>query len=266
MGPFGNEDLLLFDASAGTFSLFFDGSANGFDGEGPDGINALFVTDVAAGSFVFSPDTSGELFSGVDFIGIDNEDLILFDGTTGNYSLFFDGTEHGNLSDEDILALFVTDLGTPGVEGTGSFIFSISGALLPDVGVVPDEDLVLFDGATDTYSLFLDGSDVLDVFTLDAVHLLSDPAAPDLSTDGNDTILDFGVGDDVVDLDALFDALGVGDGGDREALVTLTDTGPDSVLTVTGQTDFSITFAGLAGVPLTVGTDDTFDINVGTFV
>ena len=251
---FGNEDLLLFDGGTGTFSPFFDGSANGFDGEGPDGINALFVTDVAAGSFVFSPDTDGDL-PGVGTI--ESEDLILFDGA-GNYSLFFDGSEHGISSSEDILSLFVTDLGTPGVEGTGSFIFSISGALLPDVGVVPDEDLILFDGATDTYSKFLDGGDDLDINTLDAVHVLSDPAAPDLSTDGNDTILDFGDGDDVVDLDALFDALGASfntgdaaaDAAARAAEVSLDDTSDqgvggaaiDTVLTVTGQTEFSITF------------------------
>ncbi|MCZ6466262.1 MAG: hypothetical protein O6829_03180, partial [Alphaproteobacteria bacterium] len=75
--------------------------------------------------------------------------------------------------------------------------------------------------------------------------------------DGNDTIFDFGDGADVVDLDALFDALGGGftSGNDaanaaaRAAAVEIANvdadgdsSADDSVLTITGEGSFSITF------------------------
>ncbi len=72
--------------------------------------------------------------------------------------------------------------------------------------------------------------------------------------DGDDTILDFVIVDDTVDLDALFDALGAGDADARAALVDISS----NVLTIDSDTGtagnqpfagFSITFAG---------TSDTF--------
>ena len=78
--------------------------------------------------------------------------------------------------------------------------------------------------------------------------------------DGDDTILDFVSADgDVVDLNALFDALGAGTADARAALVDITS----NVLTIDGDTgtggnqpiaDFSITFAG---------TSDTFTDKFG---
>ena len=69
----------------------------------------------------------------------------------------------------------------------------------------------------------------------------------------------------MIDLDALFDALGVSSGA-RAGLVSLTDDTVDTTLTVTGQTDFSITLLGVGDSgSLTVGGDATFDINVGTY-
>ena len=62
------------------------------------------------------------------------------------------------------------------------------------------------------------------------------------TTDGDDTILDFGDGADVVDLDALFDALGAGDTEARADLVKITDDASGSVLTISGEGAFSITF------------------------
>jgi hypothetical protein len=70
--------------------------------------------------------------------------------------------------------------------------------------------------------------------------------------DGDDTILDFVIADDTVDLDALFDDLG-GDftsGTDAEnALARAEDVNiVGNVLTIDGVADFSITFAGTSDV------------------
>ncbi len=67
--------------------------------------------------------------------------------------------------------------------------------------------------------------------------------------DGDDTILDFVIADDTVNLDALFDALGAGDADARAALVDISS----NVLTIDSDTGtagnqpfagYSITFAG----------------------
>ncbi|MBL4906228.1 MAG: calcium-binding protein, partial [Sneathiella sp.] len=81
-------------------------------------------------------------------------------------------------------------------------------------------------------------------------------------SDGNDTITDFDVGEaDIIDLDALFDALGIA-GVSRDEDVVLTDAGADTVLTIDSQAGFSIT---LTGVDLDVTSETTLraQINVG---
>jgi hypothetical protein len=81
----------------------------------------------------------------------------------------------------------------------------------------------------------------------------------DAATDGDDTILDFqttlggGTDNDVIDLDALFDALGVVNIADREVLVD--DSSGSTVLTIgdgsggahAGAANFSITLDGITG-------------------
>lgn len=60
-------------------------------------------------------------------------------------------------------------------------------------------------------------------------------------TDGNDIIFDFDVINDVINLDALFDALGGGNAEARADLVNLVSDGTDTVITVDGEAGFSIT-------------------------
>ncbi|MEP3247442.1 MAG: cadherin-like domain-containing protein [Sneathiella sp.] len=60
-------------------------------------------------------------------------------------------------------------------------------------------------------------------------------------TDGNDIIFDFDVSNDVINLDALFDALGGGNAEARADLVNLVSDGTDTVVTVDGEAGFSIT-------------------------
>ncbi|MBE7638592.1 type I secretion C-terminal target domain-containing protein, partial [Sneathiella sp. P13V-1] len=62
---------------------------------------------------------------------------------------------------------------------------------------------------------------------------------------GDDTVTDFDIAEgDTIDLDSLFDSLGIAT-ADRDADVILTDTGTDTVLTVDGQSNFSITLEGV---------------------
>ncbi len=59
-------------------------------------------------------------------------------------------------------------------------------------------------------------------------------------------ILDFGLTEDTVDMDALFDALGAAT-GDRagDAKIDTTTSPGDSILTIDGVSVFSITFEGV---------------------
>ena len=53
-------------------------------------------------------------------------------------------------------------------------------------------------------------------------------------------ILGFDETEDTIDLDALFDDLGIAD-DDRADMVEITDTGDDAVITIEGVSGFSIT-------------------------
>ncbi|WP_025898063.1 M10 family metallopeptidase C-terminal domain-containing protein [Sneathiella glossodoripedis] len=62
----------------------------------------------------------------------------------------------------------------------------------------------------------------------------------DAATDGDDEIEDFVEGEDTINLDALFDELGIAN-ADRAGDVNLTADGNNTVITIDGETDFSIT-------------------------
>ncbi|MEP3247441.1 MAG: Ig-like domain-containing protein [Sneathiella sp.] len=64
----------------------------------------------------------------------------------------------------------------------------------------------------------------------------------DADEDGDDAIFDFDASEDVINLDALFDELGIAP-ADRADMVNLELSGDDTVITVEGQSDFSITVA-----------------------
>ncbi len=76
----------------------------------------------------------------------------------------------------------------------------------------------------------------------------------DVTSDGHDTIYDFTTGDgDAINLDALFDALSISGSAAREALVTLTEGGGDTTLTINGYSDFSVTLDGTTGLGSVAG-------------
>ncbi|WP_169543139.1 Ig-like domain-containing protein [Sneathiella aquimaris] len=59
--------------------------------------------------------------------------------------------------------------------------------------------------------------------------------------DGDDILLDFDVNEDVVNLDALFDELGIAGAENRADLVILDENAGSTTITVSGESDFSIT-------------------------
>ncbi|WP_282605894.1 cadherin-like domain-containing protein [Pelagibius sp. Alg239-R121] len=81
-----------------------------------------------------------------------------------------------------------------------------------------------------------------------------------LDFDGNDIIQDFVKGEDQVNLDALFDALGIAE-ANRAGDVNVVVNGGNTEITVNGATDFMVTLSGVTDA-LTVGIDPDSDIVV----
>ena len=83
--PCNDEDVVRYDAGTNSWSLSYDGSANGI-AEGLD-VDAA-TRDVATGRLLFSFDGGG-VAGGVSF---DDEDVLSFDSGAGTYAKYFDGS------------------------------------------------------------------------------------------------------------------------------------------------------------------------------
>ncbi len=109
-------------------------------------------------------------------------------------------------------------------------------------------DDILIGGAGDDTLIGGRGSDSLEGGTdADLFVFGTTSGGSSVIEDGNDTITDFDFMSegDIVEMDALFDALGAGDAEARAAILKITDA-TDSVLTIDdAAADFSITFTGV---------------------
>lgn len=129
----------LGNTTAGSFSLYFDGSDVGLTTNGED-IDAITFS---GGNLVISTLGSGNM-SGLS--GARDEDLLLFSGTTGSntsgsFSLLFDGSDVGlsNSGGEDIDAASITVNGNLSFSTVGDFsVTGVSGS---------DEDIAEFSGS-----------------------------------------------------------------------------------------------------------------------
>ncbi|MEM7585221.1 MAG: hypothetical protein AAF560_17660 [Acidobacteriota bacterium] len=142
-----DSDIVLFTSSslgpttAGTFSLYFDGSDVGLTGNGED------VDGIAVRGSRIMVSTNGT-FTGTGASGRD-EDLFLFTGTlgpttSGSFSLVFDGSDVGlnNGGGEDIDAAAFTSSSELLLSTVGNFsVAGLSG---------PDEDVIQFTGSFGT--------------------------------------------------------------------------------------------------------------------
>ena len=124
-------------------TLEYDASAEGI----PAGVIVDAVAELESGALLLSFDTTVDLGDGLT---VKDEDLVRFEGAS-NYTLFFDGSEEGVPEGLDLDAAAYrteTDRLFLSFDGSGS-IGEIS---------FSDEDVLQFDRATKTFSIFYDGS------------------------------------------------------------------------------------------------------------
>jgi hypothetical protein len=109
-----------------------------------------------ASVFYLSSNTSGTVGS----VAFKDEDIVALDTSTGQWSMYFDGSDVGlDASSQEIDALHI--------EPNGDILLSLGAAgTIPDVGAVDDFDIVRFiptnlgDFTSGTYELYFDGEDV----------------------------------------------------------------------------------------------------------
>lgn len=155
---FENEDVLIYNKTTGTYTMFFDGTDVSLGGTDLDAFNLL-----SDGSILLSVYAS--TWTLPDVGTIEDSDIVKFiptsTGTTtaGTYEMYFDGSDVGlTTSGEDIDAIAFTSTGDLLVSTLGSF--SVTGAS----GV--DEDLIKFTATSlgwttaGTWAMYFDGSDV----------------------------------------------------------------------------------------------------------
>lgn len=153
---FADEDILSYNTSIGTWSMYFDGSDVGI------------TSDVDAFSILYDGSLLLSLDSDVTVNGlgaVDDSDLIRFTptslgvNTSGTFTMYFDGSDVGlSTSGEDVDAF--------GFTPDGRLVFStVDSFSVPGVSG-NDEDLIAFLPTTlgaltgGTWSLYFDGSDV----------------------------------------------------------------------------------------------------------
>jgi hypothetical protein len=165
LGQIDDFDIVRFDATswgnatAGSFSLYFDGSVVGLD-SGREDIDALSL--LSDGRIIVS--TTGS-FSVPGLSGKD-EDLIAFTptslgaATSGTWAMFFDGSDVGlDSQSEDINGMYVAFDGNVYLSTTGNF--SVTGASGMDEDVFYCQSITAGNNTTCTYvsNLYFDGSD-----------------------------------------------------------------------------------------------------------
>jgi len=124
--------------------------------------------------------------------------------------------------------------------GTGFDSTTTPGSYYTEV-MVDDDNILVGTG----------GDDIFDGGARDEMYIGgggSDQFMFESAADGHDTIADFSAAEgDIVNLDALFDALSVPSAA-REGAVSLSESGGDTTLEVSGQPGFSITFDNTTGM------------------
>lgn len=152
---FGEEDLIAYDMSTGSASMFFDGSELFSAAADIDAVHIL-----PNGNILLSTE-NGETLGGLTF---DDGDLVEYNPNTDTASLYFD---------EDVFD-GVVDLDAVSVTASGSIIFLSMSADAELLGVEYEEgDLIEYDPVGGTAILRLDNDVVFgSIEDIDAVHAL----------------------------------------------------------------------------------------------
>jgi VCBS repeat-containing protein len=163
VGAVQDEDVVAYDTVAGTWSLFFDGTAQGLTNNGHD----LDAISVVGGVLYFS--TVGN--ANVGGLGAaDDGDIYSWNGAT--FARVFDASAAGLATNPanaaDIDALTVVDADTFYI----SFIANV-GTTVPTLGVVQDESVVLYDAGN--WSMYFSGAGQLDANNIQDVDAMQVP-------------------------------------------------------------------------------------------
>ncbi|MDF1766947.1 MAG: hypothetical protein P1V29_11235, partial [Gammaproteobacteria bacterium] len=151
LSGFRDDDLVIYDPLTDSASLFFN-DTTGTDAISMDNIDAVHL--LPNGHLVLSVSGTGSA-TGVGSFGAG--DIIRYDPIKQVSTLLFDGESHFNETGVDIDAVYVLD--------NGDLVFStVDAASLGSLSWVKS-DLIRFDPATSSASMYLDGSR-LDVFSL----------------------------------------------------------------------------------------------------
>ena len=173
----GREDLLKFtptsigSTTAGTWSVFLDGSQFGLSSTRDENIDAVAL--LADGRIVVSAQGN---FSAPGASGT-HADLFALDRATGKWSIYFDASDVGlTTSDENIDALAIQEQSS----GLPSLMFSTRGDFAISGQSGKDDDVFTFNASriggttagTFAATLLIDGSTVgLSAFDIDGLHL-----------------------------------------------------------------------------------------------
>jgi hypothetical protein len=142
----------LGDSTSCSYSLFWDGSAHGFDGFNTDGIS--LGSEASLSKTIYVSSSSGGNAGGVAFR---DEDILAHDPGNGTWAMVFDGSDVGLR--KDVNGFLMLD--------DGSILLTFNVAFsAPGLGTVDDSDILQFFptslGSTTagTTSFYFDGSDV----------------------------------------------------------------------------------------------------------
>lgn len=219
------------NTTAGKFSLFLDGSDIGLT-KGGENIDAL--TRMADGSLLISTSNKASFSNGLQ---TDDEDLVHYNPTTGDTSLYFDGSGVGlgDRRSEDINAITVNGvqilLSTQGAfSAAGTFGGSISGKNSDVFSFTPTTTGPNTEGSYST-TLFFDGSEVGFTGNISALDINQ---APEITSDGGGATATINFAEnqiEVTDVETSYDI-------DSEALVeTFTRNGLYETVEVVGESE-----------------------------
>ena len=274
-------DAMLTDQDGSeTLSIEFSGLTSGFGlSAGTDnggGVWTLTQAELSGLSIISPASYVGDLFLDVtatstetsnnDSLSISKSLHLYYDNANGTILAYSDIPDHGDAvlvgtAQDDFLS---SRLGNDLLIGGDGNDDLHGGYVAPSFYDRQDQDTLIGGSGDDTLQGGfgddeLTGGQGADTFVYDGF------VAVGVVLEGHDVITDFETGTDVLDMDALFDNVGFADGqGAREAALSVQDTGSDTVVTVSGQGNFSVTLEGVSSIDVAtlMGSIDVDDSGV----
>ena len=137
---FGDDDLVAYDPSTDTATLYFDGGANFSNGN--EDIDAVHILD--DGRIILST-TGNARLGGLNF---GDDDLVAYDPVTKTASLYFDGGNLFSNTNEDIDGVYIMS--------NGHILLSTTGSATLAGTTFSDGSIVEYDPVANTASVYFD--------------------------------------------------------------------------------------------------------------